>query len=406
MRKLLFIKIFICTFIYTKSQNLVPNHSFEQYDTCPYSASQILFAAPWFQPNISAGSVINSGSTDYYNICDTTSIWGGVPDNFPGYQYAKTGVAYAGINVSFNNGQSNGREYLEIKLNDSLINGRKYCAQFYISLADTCQNAIDAIGIYFSLDSLLYNGSTYQYIPAIPQVSNTQGNIISAKENWTLISGEFIANGGETFITIGNFFPDSLTNADTTGLAYYYIDDVSVYLCDCDTTPPVAKFNLTSDTLTVTFNNLSSAYSNYWLWDFGDGNTDTTFNPVHTYDSAGVYTVTLVAWYNGCNDTLVASITVNDVGIKTSNLENNIFISRMYPNPNEGIMQLNYVLEAKQVGTLEIFDLSGKSLQQYSLETNSNTLKIYATNLSAGIYFYRIKINDEIPFNEKLIIIK
>ena len=37
-----------------------------------------------------------------------------------------------------------------------------------------------------------------------------------------------------------------------------------------------------------------------WFWDFGDNETDTTQNPSHQYDTAGVYTVMLVATGVGC----------------------------------------------------------------------------------------------------------
>ncbi|MBP1929356.1 PKD repeat protein [Methanolinea mesophila] len=47
--------------------------------------------------------------------------------------------------------------------------------------------------------------------------------------------------------------------------------------------------------LTVKFTDKSSGRPNSWLWDFGDGSTSSLQNPVHTYSSAGTYTVTLTA---------------------------------------------------------------------------------------------------------------
>lgn len=57
--------------------------------------------------------------------------------------------------------------------------------------------------------------------------------------------------------------------------------------------------------LTVNFQNLSTGSVN-WEWDFGDGNTSTAQNPVHTYTSYGNFTVTLIATNGfGCTDTII-----------------------------------------------------------------------------------------------------
>lgn len=49
------------------------------------------------------------------------------------------------------------------------------------------------------------------------------------------------------------------------------------------------------------------------FWDFGDGNTSTDRNPVHTYAAAGTYTVTLVAISqdNMCRDTLRRTLNID-----------------------------------------------------------------------------------------------
>ncbi|MEO8086003.1 MAG: PKD domain-containing protein [Bacteroidota bacterium] len=59
----------------------------------------------------------------------------------------------------------------------------------------------------------------------------------------------------------------------------------------------------------VTFTNTSTGlFSN---WDFDDGTTSTTRNPVHTFNNPGTYYVTLVSMNpNGCTDTLVMQIDV------------------------------------------------------------------------------------------------
>jgi PKD repeat protein len=63
---------------------------------------------------------------------------------------------------------------------------------------------------------------------------------------------------------------------------------------------------------TVNFNNTSLAGLSY-LWDFGDGNTSNLASPTHTYTTAGIFNVTLIAYNpNGCinADTAYTSIKV------------------------------------------------------------------------------------------------
>lgn len=57
---------------------------------------------------------------------------------------------------------------------------------------------------------------------------------------------------------------------------------------------PKASFTYDVEDLTVTFQNLSKNADTY-AWDFGDGQTSTEANPVHTYAENGDYSVVLTA---------------------------------------------------------------------------------------------------------------
>ncbi len=82
--------------------------------------------------------------------------------------------------------------------------------------------------------------------------------------------------------------------------------------------PPTVDFTadpteMCLDSGAVTFTDMS-VDADSWFWDFGDGNTSADQNPVHTYATAGLYTVTLTA-ANECGDasaTKVEYINVND----------------------------------------------------------------------------------------------
>jgi gliding motility-associated-like protein len=61
-----------------------------------------------------------------------------------------------------------------------------------------------------------------------------------------------------------------------------------------------------NNNLAVQFNNLSGAKFSIasYLWNFGDGQTSTNINPLHTYNTVGTYTIKLIATsIHGCTDT-------------------------------------------------------------------------------------------------------
>lgn len=80
--------------------------------------------------------------------------------------------------------------------------------------------------------------------------------------------------------------------------------------------PPIAKMGMDfncSTPMTRSFTDRSVG-ADSWLWSFGDGNTSTASNPVHTFLSPGSFRVTLVAFNNttGCSDTTSRTIQVMD----------------------------------------------------------------------------------------------
>ncbi|HEY9420570.1 MAG TPA: PKD domain-containing protein [Thermoanaerobaculia bacterium] len=56
---------------------------------------------------------------------------------------------------------------------------------------------------------------------------------------------------------------------------------------------PVADFNFEVSALSALFEDISTGEPTEWQWEFGDGETSTRQNPLHTYPAAGTYTVTL-----------------------------------------------------------------------------------------------------------------
>ncbi len=75
----------------------------------------------------------------------------------------------------------------------------------------------------------------------------------------------------------------------------------------------IADFDFTNPALTYNANFINlSKNAQTFFWDFYDGNSSTEFEPTHTYEQVGSYTVCLAAInYMGCTDTLCKKIDVD-----------------------------------------------------------------------------------------------
>jgi hypothetical protein len=232
MKKLF--QIFILIFIIKlgKAQpNLVANPSFEIYfNLNPNSTILQDCISNWYW------------GLGYFHSLRTDPSFG-VPNNEAGHQYAHTGSGYCGI-YTFAKSTSPPlalRNYIQTKLNQNLLIGKRYRVAFYVSLGDTMHVTNNNIGAYFAPDSLFTTANGI--ITNIPQIENETTNDLSSKADWTLVCDTFLATGNERWMTIGNFYTDSLsaiTALDSNCSlpfsincgAYYYIDDVSVTLID------------------------------------------------------------------------------------------------------------------------------------------------------------------------------
>ncbi|GAB4325013.1 MAG: hypothetical protein Kow00127_17730 [Bacteroidales bacterium] len=94
---------------------------------------------------------------------------------------------------------------------------------------------------------------------------------------------------------------------------------ISHYLTVCDDYGPVASFNYQISTDRWVGFEDNSSNANSWFWDFGDGHTDTTHNPVHQYDLPGNYTATLIASNNCGPDTSERAVNIRGILFIESN---------------------------------------------------------------------------------------
>lgn len=212
--------IFVVITQFSFAQNLVNNWSFEDTIQCPDNVDQMSRASGWSSFR---------GTPDYFNSCSSGLV--GIPSNWSGNQYPRTGNAYAAFITYYLPGQSP-RECIGISLNQTLVIGNEYFLSFYVSRA---ANNFQLVNIASNKIGAKFSTVPYSYSSPIP-IDNFAhvftDSVIYDTLNWVNISGLFTADSAYQYLSIGNFFTDLFTTHvrldSSAGFAYYYIDDITL----------------------------------------------------------------------------------------------------------------------------------------------------------------------------------
>jgi len=208
-------------------ENLVPNPSFEQVEKKIKEAGEIELAYPWTSATLK--------KVDLYSA-DAKNKDFGVPENAYGEEKAQDGNNYVGLNIYGYRGRAP-KGYLQTELTKELTAGKKYCMKFFVSFSDRSKYATNNIGIYVSNDAVTStNEGDLNFKPQIMKLKNSP---IDKQFDWVPICGLYEAQGGEKFITIGNFMSEENTVTERVRQSrefsgaqimdgYYYLDNVSV----------------------------------------------------------------------------------------------------------------------------------------------------------------------------------
>jgi gliding motility-associated-like protein len=224
--------------------NLVPNQSFEDTVGQCSIAMGLTNMKCWYRANL-------AGTPDLYNVCSNTIQYPAitsVPYNCRTYQYPQNGDFYIGLfvyelisNLDSSKIQS---ENIAVKLRTPLKANSCYYGEMFVNLGNISNLGTNQISMLFTPDSLTMSiGSFTNSIQ--PQIQWDTTQYFTDTLNWVKISGQFIANGGEQYLTIGNFKDGThlkktyiSTNFIQGACAtlpnyiyrtYYNIDNVSLY---------------------------------------------------------------------------------------------------------------------------------------------------------------------------------
>lgn len=130
----------------------------------------------------------------------------------------------------------------------------------------------------------------------------------------------------------------------------------------------------------VAFRNLSLNATSY-LWDFGDGNTSTLENPMHTYITGGNFTVTLTATGAGMADSYQQPITIKRTPVGFT--VNSVLI-KQFPNKKPDGSSWD------SDGPPDIYIAIGKNTDSSNYIYTSPT--VYENATSPGNYYFPLNI--------------
>ncbi|MEM8907074.1 MAG: S8 family serine peptidase [Bacteroidota bacterium] len=174
-----------------------------------------------------------------------------------------------------------------------------------------------------------------------------------------------------------------VTNSIGTSTASYTFNVIDV---------PEPDFTASPNGTEVSFSN-TSTWGNTYSWNFGDGNTSDEENPIHTYDTEGLYTVTLEV-SNACGTSSV-DMEVSVI-ISSTNNPNVAFDMALAPNPNRG--DFNLILESTAIEQLEwgVFTLQGQEFRSGQIQSTIGTShhRIELNDIAAGIYLMKVRSED------------
>jgi gliding motility-associated-like protein len=323
----------ICFFIKkTDAQNLVLNPSFEDMLACPDNGGQLYKAIYWINPTQSLPGYFNSCSSNF-----------GTPQNGSGYQMPRTGNAYAGIiGLQY---QDFYIAYIQGQFIDTLKKDSIYCLNFWVSLSENSNSAISKMGAYISDTS--FQISTTANLTFIPQIESPATQYLNDTTNWILVSGTYIAQGGEKYITIGNFHSISEGNYIYFGngesaYAGYYIDDVSVF--------QVKSTDAGADTAICNEDSVQIGTTNYseftysWQPAAGISNPNSGVTKVHPTQTTTYY----LTQTTPCSVT-IDSITV--IACDSSLLPSSLQVPNIFTPNNDGIND-EFRFKTKNIATI------------------------------------------------------
>ncbi len=220
-----------------RAQNLIPNGSFEYFTSaCGDDGVEYADLENWTYPSCCLPPGLVSA-------CMNDMPWqAGVPNNAAGFQPALDGDSYAGFQTYIHPPSTapgnNAIDYFLVELIEPLTADQRYCLRLGLNLHDSSAYRTTALHAFFWYGTTSRCAQNDTLWDDYAQITFDITDVDSSE--WTILEEDFVANGGETSLTLGAFqFGDEIeatfiqTNAwFNLDAASYWLDDVRLVACD------------------------------------------------------------------------------------------------------------------------------------------------------------------------------
>ncbi|MDF2452699.1 MAG: hypothetical protein K0S26_2203 [Bacteroidota bacterium] len=391
--------------------NLIPNPSFEDTVGACFVQMNINNAKFWYKAK---------ATPDLYNEC--ANFFSGnpypnaasIPQNCYGYQTPHLGESYAGIGLySLNylpDSVKIANELAGVKLREPLKFNQCYYGEFYLSLGNINMITLNTIGMLFTQNTYTLHPDSFNNLVS-PQIQWDTTQYFTDTLNWIKVSGTFIAQGGEEYLTIGNFkdgahvkkkfistgfvTPCGISNPNSG--VYVFIDDIALY----EIPSPQLSFNsitMCPDADSLLLGDTARIQTSY-QW-FANGGLIATTSSITVKPDQ---TTTYVLQTTQCNTS-----TQTVVVTYSSNCEPVVVVEPIIPNvftPNNDsindVWRFN-LGKGNTLKSLSIYNRWGNDLTPsfYQLEHSKATTVLWDGRTTSGeqtpggVYFYMLQYVD------------
>lgn len=153
--------------------------------------------------------------------------------------------------------------------------------------------------------------------------------------------------------------------------------------------PPTAQWSAAINGNIVTFTDQTGSIGGSYLWDFGDGNTSTTQNPIHTYSAIGNFNVCLTVTDACGNDQDCQQVSILAAGT-IPGIPGSTFT--VFPNPNAGLAKVALQLPAAEAVQLNVYNHLGMRVQSVDLgQVQSGNYELPLQGLATGQYMVELR---------------